>query len=233
MYDLVKILLLALVAILSLPGPVRAAELRLDWSSGSTWHHLPLMQGALDQFLGPARSSGSTGLGVRGSLSSGLGARVVPGAASELGLALRWRGPVPGAAALDWRLGLRAATGHARYRLPEGIGVLRDPMQVRLNHWMLTPEAGIVAGIGGPGRLRLEAGLSVGVDLLGAQGRFTSALIALERVDRWSDPFAALDLGLRGRAGTARDPLGRLRIRRSARFGTQVTLGLSLALGRR
>ncbi|WP_326298610.1 hypothetical protein [Mesobacterium hydrothermale] len=217
----------------ALPVPARAAEFRLEWSSGSTWHHLPLMQGALDQFLGPGRGSGGSGGGLHDSLSSGLGVRVVPGAASELGLGLRWRGALPGAGGLDWRLGLRAATGHARYRLPEGIGVLRDPMQVRISHWMLTPEAGVVADLGPLGPLRLEAGLSAGVDLLGTQGRFTSALIALERVDRWSDPFAAVELGLRGGSGAARDPLGTLRLRRSARFGTQVTLGLSLALGRR
>ena len=210
-------------------GAVRAAELHLTFETGPSWHHLPLMQGALEQFVAPARrgqAAPGPGLGVQ--IGAVLDTRVIPQGQWALGLALQERRPLAAVPGLTghWRLG--AAVGSARYRLPVGIGPFLDPMDIRISHAALSGELGLGTVLR-QRRTRLEAQVLAGAELLRGRGRFDSALIALSRTEDRADPYLGLALSLHDPGALRYET----RLRWSPRFGLQLSVGGALPLGRR
>ncbi|MEO1551246.1 MAG: hypothetical protein AAFR93_12585 [Pseudomonadota bacterium] len=111
------------------------------------------------------------------------------GDAIALTIARRWDQPMGGPAVLWAEVGGNAA--RLRYRLPEGLGILKDPIDLRINALGGTASFGLaVEGGGDPvqGRLHFGAGVSVAR----VRTSVTSALLDVHDTSFVSEPFVTM-----------------------------------------
>jgi len=95
--------------------------------------------------------------------------------------------------------GLGLGVARLGYVLPDGIGILVDPMTVDVQSLYLSPEVAVRyrPGAGLPGNLQAEAFAGVGVHMAQSRTQLRSALIALDGKSRQSVPYLTAGTVLR------------------------------------
>jgi hypothetical protein len=208
-------------------------ELRLAGGQATGLVVPEALEAAGEQFLGPDFASAGLGIGGRG--GPGFDRRLLrPDATTPfrqtssqtVTVGLSW--PVVlaqdghgGTVELVPSLGLGVA--RLGYVLPDGIGILVDPMTVNIQSLHLTPEVALRyrPGVRLPGDLRIEAFAGTGVHMAQSRTQLRSALIALDGKSRQSLPYLTAGTVLR------RDMLG-MTLAVSARRKGPVTHHLGL-----
>lgn len=175
---------------------------KAEWSiyagSGVYWHHGDAVNGAVDQFLGrpPQPGGGAVGGGHGGSLGESVSANGPVQVRGHHALALRWHQATALTARLDLVGSVRLEYGRTRYFIADGVGVLRDDLTVDLRHLALSPAVALRTALPDLGNWRSDLSVGLGADVIQARTHLGSALLDVNRADRFRDNFAFVRIGL-------------------------------------
>jgi len=124
---------------------------------------------------------------------------------------------------------LALGQGHSRYALPEGSGILADPITINFATRFVAVETGVVWDAALAPHLGMELGVGVGVRMTQTTTRITSALLDVHNISHQQDAFVALRAGVW--AQKDQQSVGRIQLDLEALAypGKMATLGLGLS----
>ena len=196
-FPVVLALLLAPLAACGTGGP----ELGLRAGPAGLLSAPAALDAAGAAFVGPGTGSGGGLTGLDGGLLDSRGP-VVPHVtrSRQIGVSAGLRQPLgdgPGGGRLSLAADLRIEAGTAAWHLPGGLGILVDPMDIRIATRTLAPELRLHWDRPVAGNTRLDLSASAGVMLVQSRTRVRSALIALDHRSHQRLPYLTAGAGLR------------------------------------
>lgn len=194
-------------------GPDLRGYRAFDLAVGDTSRVDLALESAVQSFLdipsggrGGGTSAGSSGASSGGSIfDTGGGTRIDRGRARKTGVVLGARQPVGKRGHLSHELGLFRLSSD--YGLPDGAGVLTDPILVRFDTTAVSAETRYLHPLW-PGGSHVPQGIAgAGLQLAHTRVRLDSALLAVDHSSTALDPFLSLGLHV-PIVGTARASIG-------------------------
>lgn len=195
-----KVLMALAVPGLDGGGPAQA-DVLLSLGTGSYWHHSQSVNGAVNQFLGRPQTGDTGDTGTNDSFGDRIDANADVRLRGHASAALTWQTAHPLSERLSVLTRLRFEYGQTSYFLKDGIGPLRDDITLRLAHISVTPSLALRHEISDAftrGRIDLSLRAGLGVEMLWAKTRVTSALLNVRRTEGFADGivFAGIDVAL-------------------------------------
>jgi hypothetical protein len=222
-------------------GSVTLSHVALRASPDETVFTIPALDATVQQFVGP-KAATSTSSSIPAQKTNTFAVSGISGASlspdSSTSYKRHKNGRVFAEAGLRYPLGagfqlagrMTAGQGYSRYELPDGAGILKDPIDITFKTRFATAETGLVWEHALLDQTKIVLGAGAGLRLTRTKTAITSPLLRVYNTSYQNDPYVALRAGVLMQPNPASKTQVQLDLEALAYPGKTVTLGGVLGL---